>query len=63
MSHQPIATLLTPKEAADSLRVTERTLTIWRHTKRYPLAYVKIGRSVRYRVTDIEAFKEARVIQ
>jgi excisionase family DNA binding protein len=52
--------LLTPKEAADLLRVTVGTLSVWRCTSRYPLKFVKVGRVVRYREADIIAFLEKR---
>lgn len=50
--------LLTPKEAAAYLQVTVGTLAVWRTTQRYPLAYIKVGRSVRYREADVLAFLE-----
>lgn len=53
--------LLTPKATADLLGVSEGTLRVWRTTKRYPLSYVKIGSSVRYRMADIEAFISDRM--
>lgn len=51
--------MLTPPEAAEVLGVTTQTLSIWRCTKRYALKYVKVGRLVRYRESDIMAFIEA----
>jgi excisionase family DNA binding protein len=54
--------LLTRREAADLLGISPETLTIWACTKRYPLPYVKVGRSVRYRRTDLEAFIESRTV-
>ena len=54
-------TLLTPQDVADRLGVSTTTLSTWRCTKRYPLAYVKVGRLVRYRVTDLDAFEIARL--
>jgi len=48
--------LLSRKEAADYLGVTEQTLAIWKCTGRYNLAYVKIGRLVKYRRSDLNAF-------
>jgi len=29
---------------------------VWRCTKRYPLRFIRVGRSVRYDVADIERF-------
>jgi predicted site-specific integrase-resolvase len=48
--------LLTPLEAAAILQISVGTLAVWRATKRYPLIYLKIGRAVRYKKSDIEAF-------
>lgn len=59
-SNQP-ARLLTPPEVADHLGVSVETLNVWRCTKRYPLPYVKVGRLVRYRVSDVEAFEVSRL--
>lgn len=53
--------LLTPQEVADRLGVSPTTLATWRCTKRYPLAYVKVGRLVRYRAGDVEAFEISRL--
>ncbi len=50
--------LLTPRETGKALGVTEGTLAVWRCTRRYPLPYVKAGRLVRYRATDVAAFIE-----
>lgn len=49
--------LLTPQEVANRLGVSTTTLATWRCTKRYPLPYVKVGRLVRYRQADVDAFE------
>ena len=54
-------TLLTPQDVAIRLGVSTTTLSTWRCTKRYPLPYVKVGRLVRYRVSDVDAFEIARL--
>lgn len=54
--HSP---LLTPMQAAEQLGVTPHTLSVWRCTNRYPLRYVRVGRLIRYRQDDIEAFISA----
>ena len=61
MSARQTAALLTPQDVADRLGVSTTTLATWRCTKRYPLTYLKIGRLVRYRVTDVDAFEVARL--
>ena len=48
--------LLTRKEAAAYLGIAEQTLAIWHCTKRYDLPCAKIGRLVRYRKSDLDAF-------
>lgn len=48
--------LLTPKDAAKQLGTTAGTMNIWRSTGRWNLPYVKIGRLVRYKQEDIDAF-------
>jgi excisionase family DNA binding protein len=45
-------------EAADYLGITYHTLAVWKCTKRYALPYVKVGRLVKYRRSDLEAFIE-----
>ena len=55
--------LLTEAQAAAYLGLKNpKTLAVWRCTKRYPLTYVKYGRTVRYRRKDLEAFIEAKVV-
>ena len=55
--------LRTESEAAQILDLKPGTLQVWRSTKRYPLAYVKVGRLVRYRQSDLEAFLRARTVE
>ena len=52
--------LLTPKQVANMLCVTEHTLAVWRCEQRYPLTFVKVGRSVRYHRHDVNAFLSGR---
>lgn len=51
------------KESAQFLGLKPGTLQVWRSTKRYPLAYVKVGRLVRYRQSDLEAFLIGRTVE
>lgn len=51
---------LTTNQAAQYLNVQPATLEQWRWNGRGP-KFVKISRSVRYRLADLEAFLEARV--
>lgn len=53
--------LLTEVEAADLLSIRPQTLSVWRATGRYPgLPFTRIGRSVRYRHSHLQAFIESR---
>ena len=54
--------LLTPAEASAILGVTINTLEVWRCTRRYHLPWVKVGRLVRYRRSDLEAFITSRMV-
>jgi Helix-turn-helix domain len=48
--------LLTPKQTAEFLGISEGTLATWRCVQRYKLAYVKVGSRVMYRPVDLETF-------
>jgi hypothetical protein len=52
--------LLNERQAADLLTVSPGTLSVWRTTRRYALKYIKIGRAVRYRESDILNFIASR---
>ena len=52
--------LLDEKQAAEYLTVSPGTLSVWRSTGRYSLPFVKVGRRVRYRLSDLDAWLEAR---
>nr|WP_315256555.1 helix-turn-helix domain-containing protein [uncultured Duganella sp.] len=54
--------LLTPAQMAQLLGVSTGTLAVWRCTKRYPLPYIKVGRSVRYSRAQGNEFIAARTI-
>ena len=53
--------LLSEQEAREFLDTSPGTLSVWRSTGRYSLPFVKIGRKVRYRRADLEAWIEKRV--
>ena len=52
--------LLSPAETARRLGVTVGTLSVWRATRRYPLRYCKVGRSVKYDARAVAEFEAAR---
>jgi excisionase family DNA binding protein len=54
------ADLLDDKAAAAVLDVSPGTLSVWRSTGRYALPFLKIGRKVRYRRSDLQAWMESR---
>jgi excisionase family DNA binding protein len=54
--------LLTREEAAKFLGLSRGTLEVWACTKRYPLPYVKVGRLVKYRLSDLQAFLDSRTV-
>jgi excisionase family DNA binding protein len=56
----PKSDLLTRPQAAEFLGVKEQTLAVWKTNNRYGLPYIKVGRLVRYRLRDLEAFLERR---
>jgi predicted DNA-binding transcriptional regulator AlpA len=58
-----IPKLFTENETAALLGTAPDTLAVWRCTRRYSLPYVKIGRLVRYRESDVIAFLESRTIR
>ena len=51
---------LTPKEAADRLRLTVGTLSNWRVSGGGP-RYIKVGRKVLYPLAEIEAFEQRQL--
>jgi excisionase family DNA binding protein len=53
--YSDVVPLLTPAELGDYLGVPLGTLANWRYQGRGP-AYVRFGRHVRYRATDIAAW-------
>ena len=52
-------TLVDNKQAADILGVNYLTLQNWRSTGKSP-RYVKVGRNVRYRISELKAWLEAQ---
>lgn len=48
------------KQAAEVLDVKPTTLAVWRSTGRYRLPYLKVGRLVKYRISDLAEFLARR---
>lgn len=52
--------LVGEKEAAEILGVTPGTLQVWRSTGRYAIPFVKVGRLVKYRTSNLQSWIESR---
>lgn len=57
----PSSELWTPKQAAIVLGVSSRTLAGWRSAGSQTLPYVKVGRLIRYRAQDVQAWLQNRL--
>ncbi|WP_373650585.1 helix-turn-helix domain-containing protein [Schlesneria sp. DSM 10557] len=55
-----LKSLLNEDEAAELLAVKPQTLAVWRCRGMNNLKFVKVGRAVRYRLSDIEEWLEQR---
>jgi predicted DNA-binding transcriptional regulator AlpA len=56
----PIDELLTEQDVSRLTGYKRNTLAVWRSTGRHRLEYIKIGRSVRYRRSTVEAWINAQ---
>ena len=54
--------LLSREEAAAYLGVKPQTLAIWGMTQRYGLPHIKVGRLVKYRKRELDAFLDRRTV-
>ena len=54
------STLLTRDQAAGMLGIKPQTLAVWATTGRNRLPFVKVGRCVRYRASDLQAWLAER---
>lgn len=54
--------LLTARQAADILGVRTQTLALWRSTGAHGLPYIKVGTSVRYRRSELDAWLRSRTV-
>lgn len=53
--------LLDTEQAAEHLGVSARTLEGWRHLRQGP-PFARLGRVIRYRADDLDAFIAARTV-
>ena len=54
--------MMSRKEAAKFLEVKENTLAIWANTKRYNLPMYKVGKYIKYKISDLQKFKEGELV-
>ena len=54
--------LLTPEDLADRWNLTETTLSQWRWNGCGP-RYIKMGKGIRYRLSEIERFEDQKTCQ
>jgi excisionase family DNA binding protein len=55
-----VSELLDTATAAQYLGLQRNTLEVWRSAGRYNLPFVRVGRSIRYRRGDLDAWLTAR---
>ena len=53
-------TMKTEKEAAAYLGNQPQTLAVWRSSGKYGLPFVRVGRAIRYRESDLKSWMERR---
>jgi len=58
-----IDTLTDTEGAASLLSILAATLTKWRSTGEVRIPFVRIGRQIKYRTTDLKAFIESSTVK
>jgi excisionase family DNA binding protein len=61
--HYTAPALLTNEQAAAYLGLQPDTLCVWRSLKINNIPYIKIGRNVRYRPADLEAYLLSKTVK
>lgn len=56
----PNEKFLTTHQTAEILQVRVETLAVWRATGRYEIPFIKMGRKVLYKQSDIQKWLEKR---
>lgn len=54
--------LLTCEGAAEYLTLSKSTLDVWRCKGRQDIPFVRLGRAIRYRKTDLDAYLARKVV-
>ncbi|WP_371411774.1 helix-turn-helix domain-containing protein [Shewanella halifaxensis] len=55
-------TLLTNKEAAELLKISVKTLNNWRSARNGKIPFVKIGRGIRYKKSDLISYIDRQTV-
>jgi excisionase family DNA binding protein len=55
--------LINTEKAAELLSIPAATLTKWRSTGQVKIPFVKIGRQIKYRTTDLKSFIESSTVR
>lgn len=50
-------------QAAEYLSLKPQTLAVWRSTGRYNLPYIRVGRLIRYRKSDLDRWLRDRTVR
>lgn len=59
---KPQSTLFDTEAAASYIGVMPGTLEVWRCVKRHGIPHIKVGRLVKYRQSDLDAWLESRTV-
>ena len=59
---QNVPQLLDSTEAAEYLGLRPATLDVWRCTGRYELPFVRVGRRIRYKKSDLDLWLTRRTV-
>jgi excisionase family DNA binding protein len=62
MKDMGVLCILDSNDAADYIGVKPGTLAVWRSTKRYQIPFIKVGRLVKYRKSDLDVFLEKQTV-
>lgn len=54
--------LLTPQQAADMLQIKKQTLDQWRSRGNHELAFVRVGKRIRYPLLAIREYIKSRLV-
>jgi excisionase family DNA binding protein len=54
--------LYSSRDAANYLGIAGGTLEIWRCTKRHQIPFIRVGRLIKYRKVDLDAWLDAQTV-